>query len=185
MRFLAVCLLAVFLAGACGGEGAPRTPPAAPISLGATSSTGASTDPPIVIAGAPGPDGHRAVHLNPAAWKGIEARFVDSNPDDPYYEVHSEGHDDFWFSVELHTVQGPGWTGETGLFATDCVNNGICVRFDPDGGGGPIPTLTADPLGEVDVERLGEAPVLIFRNLVFRVPGGPSYRVDTVRIEAS
>ncbi|HVM41309.1 MAG TPA: hypothetical protein VM618_11100, partial [Acidimicrobiia bacterium] len=158
-------LVAVF--GACSGSDAPRTPPAAAVALGPTSTTASPDDPPIVIGGAPGTDGHLQVRLNPSAWEGIKARLVDDDPRDPYYELHSDGHDEFWFGVELHTVVGPGWTGEVGLFATDCVNNGICVRFDPDGGAGPMGPMLAGPLGEIDIEQLEDGFVLGFRNLVF------------------
>jgi hypothetical protein len=176
-----VALVALLAAGsACGDDGAPRTPPAAAVSLGTTSTLLSPGDPPVVVGGAPGTDGHLPVRLNPLSWKTIASERREDDPRDPYYEVHSEGHDDFWFGVELHTVEGLGWTGEQGLFATDCATTGICVRFDPDGGEGPIVPMLAGPLGEVDVEEVGSRISLAFRNLVFTRDDGVTYRIDAV-----
>lgn len=173
------------IATACGSDESSQTPPAAAISLGTTSTTLSDDDPPVVIGGAPGADGHLPVRLNPNAWDDIAARLVTDDPEDPYHELHSEGHDNFWFGVELHTVKGPGWTGELGLFATDCVGAGICVRFDPDGGAGQIGPLLAGATGEVDIEQLGGGYLLVFRNLIFTRDDGVTYRVDSVAIDTT
>lgn len=180
---LSIAGLAV-LTVACGGQDGPQTPPADAISIGTTSTTLSEDDPPIVVGGAPGPDGHLPVRLNPLAWEGIATTYDTDDTDDPFHELHSEGHDDFWFGIELHTEQGPGWTGELGLFATDCVGAGICVRFDPDGGAGPIGPLLAGETGEVDVEQIEGGFTLLFRNLIFTRDDGVSYRIDAVTIEA-
>jgi hypothetical protein len=169
---------------ACGDDATTEAPPAAAVSLGTTSTTLSPDDPPVVIGGAPGPDGHLPVRLNPEAWEDVVAEMNDDDVEDPYYELHTEGHDDFWFGVELHTVVGPGWTGELGLFATDCRNNGLCVYFDPDGGAGPSPPLLASANGEIDVVQLEDGISLTFRNLVFEEPGRPGYRVDSLHVEA-
>lgn len=182
----AVAVALAVLATACGDESGPATPAADAVSMGSTSTTSGGDAPPVVVAGAAGPDGHRRVILNPDAWEGIAATFVDDDPTDRYHELHSDGHDDFWFGVELHPDVGPGWTGERGLFATDCAGAGICVRFDPDGGAGPMGPLLAEPSGEVEIEAVEEGDYsMIFRNLIFRREDTLSYRIDSVTIEAS
>lgn len=173
------------LASACASGNGGETPPAAAVSPTPSSTVASEDDPPLVIGGAPGTDGHLPVRLNPMAWEDVATRFVDDDANDPYHELHSEGHDDFWFGVELHTVQGPGWTGETGLFATDCIGAGICVRFDPDGGAGAIGPLLAAPNGEVDIEQLDDGYRLTFRNLIFTRDDGATYRVDEVTIDTT
>ena len=170
---------------ACGTDDAPSTPPAAAVSLGTTSTTLSDDAPPVIIGGAPGADGYLPVRLNPGAWERVAMRLDGEDPEDPFYELHSEGHDNFWFGVELHTVKGPGWTGEVGLFATDCLGAGICVRFDPDGGAGPIGPLLAAATGEVDVEKLDGGADLVFRHLIFTRDDGVSYRIDTVTLKAT
>ncbi|MGH2652639.1 MAG: hypothetical protein ACRDHK_15680 [Actinomycetota bacterium] len=184
-RAMASAVGCALLATGCGGSDRSRTPPADAISLGTTSTTLSENDPPVVIGGAPGADGHLPVRLNPKAWKGIATRMVTDDPQGPYHELHSDGHDDFWFGVELHTVKGPGWTGELGLFATDCVGAGICVRLDPDGGAGPIGPLLAGPTGEVDVEQIENGYSLVFRHLIFTRDDGVTYRIDTVVIDTT
>lgn len=183
-RRAAAAAAALFVLAACGTDGGTETPPADAVSLGTTSTTLSKDDPPVVIGGAPGADGHRPVRLNPKAWDDVATRIDDEDPDDRFHELHSEGHDNFWFGVELHE-KGPGWTGELGLFATDCIGAGICVRFDPDGGAGPTPPLLAGPTGEVDVERLEGGYVLTFRNLIFTREDAVTYRVDTVVIDTT
>lgn len=172
------------LAASCSGDEGPNTPPADAVSLGSTSTTTSREDPPVVIGGAPGPDGHLPVRLNPSAWEEIEASYFDDDPLDPYHELHSVGHDNFWWGVELHTDEGAGWTGELGLFATDCIEAGICVRFDPDGGAGPIGPLLADPNGEAQIDQIEGGYQLVFRNLIFHRDDGVSYRIDQLTIQA-
>lgn len=183
-RATVVLVALAALATACTDDPGMSAPTSDTVTLDTTSTTVASDRPPAAIGGAPGPDGHRAVRLNPGAWETIATSFVEEDTDDPYWELHSEGHDDFWFGVELHPETGAGWTGELGLFATDCEEAGICVRFDPDGGAGPIGPILSRPVGEVDIEALEDGPVLMFRNLVFVRNDGVSYRVDEVRIDA-
>jgi len=125
------------------------------------------------------------VRLNPAAWEDVAFRFDNDDSSDPFYEIHSDGHENFWFGVELHTVDGAGWTGELGLFATDCLGAGICVRFDPDGGAGPIGPLLAAPTGEIDVEQLDGGANLVFRHLIFTRDDGVAYRIDTVVLDTA
>lgn len=172
------------LAAACSGDTGSNTPPADAVNLGSTSTTRSSEDPPAVIGGAPGPDGHLPVRMNPSAWQEIEASHIDDDPLDPYHELHSVGHDNFWWGVELHTDKGAGWTGELGLFATDCIDAGICVRFDPDGGAGAIAPLLAEPNGEAQIDQIEGGYQLVFRNLIFRRDDGASYRIDQLAIQA-
>lgn len=179
----AAALLLAILGTACSGGDDSQTAAADAIPLGLTTTTLSKSDPPVVIGGAPGPDGHLPVKLNPPAWKKITTRVDADDPQDPFEELHSDGHDDFWFGVELHAVQGAGWTGELGLFATDCIGAGICVRFDPDGGAGPIGPLLAAPTGEIDVRRIDGGFTLVFRNLIFTRPDAVTYRADAVTVE--
>lgn len=185
MRSALLVLVVPFLLTACAGGDRPQTPPADAVSLGTTSTTLSENDPPVVIGGAPGADGHLPVRLNPMAWEGIATTVVTDDPQDPYHELHSDGHDDFWFGIELHTDEGPGWTGELGLFATDCIGAGICVRFDPDGGAGPVGPLLAGPNGEVDIEQIEDGYALVFRHLIFTREDGVTYRIDTVVIDTT
>lgn len=171
------------LAG-CRGDQSDETRPADAVALGPTSTTLSPDDPPVVIGGAPGSDGFLPVRLNPQGWEDIATRIDTEDAADRFHEIHSEGHDNFWFGVELHE-KGPGWTGELGLFATDCIGAGICVRFDPDGGAGDLPPLLAAPTGEIDVEQIEDGYLLVFRNLIFAREDGITYRIDTVAIDTT
>lgn len=183
-RALCLVVLVGLGAAACSGT-SERTPPADAVSLGSTTTTLAEDDPPIVIGGAPGADGHLPVRLNPMAWSQIETERVEEDPDDPFHEIRSAGHPDFHFEVELHDEAGPGWTGERGLFTTDCIKAGICVRLDPDGGAGPVNPITADPGGEIEIEQIEGGLVLRFRNLVFVRDPEVSYRIDEMFIDTT
>ena len=177
--------LVVLATAACGDDTVSEAPEQETVALDTTTSVVPEDAPPISIGGAPGPDGHRPVRLNPQAWERIATRFNDDDPVDPFWELNSEGHDDFWFGAEFHAETGPGWTGERGLFATDCEGAGICVRFDPDGGRGPTPTLLSQPDGEVEIDRIERGFQLTFRNLIFVQDDGVSFRIDQVTIDTT
>lgn len=182
MRLGTVVVGLVVAVGCSSGPG--EAPPADVAVLGTTTTSADATGPPIVIGATPGPDGHLPVRLNPFAFRDISAE-LRADPVDPFHDLHSEGHVHFFFGVELHPVVGPGWTGEIGTFTTDCEENGICVRFDPDGGVGPVGTLTARATGEIEIQSL-DPYRLILRNLIFvRTDGGPSYRIEEVTIDTT
>ena len=183
---IAICVLAL-LGTACGDDTAS---PASPVPVDDTTSTtssalAASSDddaPPVLVASAPGPEGYLAVELHPEAWSGLAVEDR-GTADDPYHSLQSKGDEGFWFGVDLHWVVGPGWTGELGVFTTDCDANGICVRFDPDGAAGPTNPILASPEGEIDIRQLEPGYLLVLHNLVFVQPhGGPIYRVQQVEL---
>ena len=49
---------------------------------------------------------------------------------DPFYQFH-DNEEGFYFNVELYTVYGAGWTGQSGIFGVDCKAKGICVYLVP------------------------------------------------------
>ena len=98
---------------------------------------------------APGPDGYPTVRLDSDSWGPIFAGWTGGS--DPFFHLHSQ-ESAFYFSVELYTEYGAGWTGDLGTFAPDCGANGICVYLASDDFG--VFRATA---GEVDVVRLSES----------------------------
>ena len=95
-------------------------------------------------------------------WARVTATFVAPSDGaiDPYFFIHSDNTaDGFYLSLELYTVWGQGWTGETGVFEISCTDairdTGICVHFDPDGVG-PMLDIGADfgARGAVEIRRL-------------------------------
>jgi hypothetical protein len=77
---------------------------------------------------------------------------------DPFFHIHtSPATDGFFLGIELYTVYGAAWTGQTGTFPIDCTpaGTGICVHFDPDGPG-PQRNLGADFLatGQIRIDQL-------------------------------
>jgi hypothetical protein len=107
---------------------------------------------------------------------------------DPFYQFH-DNEDGFYFNVELYTVYGAGWKGQTGSFKTDCNANGICVYLVPDDKNPYLATA-----GEIAIDSLSQEggtlqkPVLIgMSNLTFKpVPGSKSegcFHVENVTID--
>lgn len=130
--------------------------------------------------GEPGADGAVPVTLDPGSWAGLYAGFSD-NDGDPLHQLHSEGEDGFFFNVELYTVYGAGWTGQTGTFATDCEANGICVYLDVDGTG-PAPAVLAEADGEVEIRSIDGGYDMTLRGLTFT--GSPTHTVASVDLSA-
>jgi hypothetical protein len=132
-------------------------------------------------------DGCTLVTLEPAAWSPIYSAYVTGA--DPLFHFHTF-EDDFFFNVELYTVYGSGWTGQTGIFKPDCNTLGICIYLVPDASTGFAYLATA---GEVEIVALEQVdgglqePVEInIRNLTLDpVPGSGSpgcFHVDDVSI---
>lgn len=94
-------------------------------------------------------DGCVVADLNTAVWSPLFAAY--NSGGDPFYQFHSN-EPDFYFNVELYTVFGPSWTGQTGVFPPDCNGNGICVYLVPDNAN--VYWATA---GEVAINALAEA----------------------------
>lgn len=86
---------------------------------------------------------------------------ADPTASDPFFHIHSDaGVDGPYFSVELYTVWGAAWTGDTGIFEISCsdpnTSTGICPYFDPDGPG-PMGVLGGDFMttGAIQINELG------------------------------
>jgi hypothetical protein len=198
---MVLVLLVIFAAG-CGPGGAaddssstpvPQTPTNVPT---ATNAPPTETQPPPTETAVPvapieidmdqlAGDGCPLVTLNAESWAPLHAAYTASS--DPFYQFH-DNESGFYFNVELYTVYGSGWTGQTGTFKPDCNRNGICVYLVPDDVNPYLATA-----GEVTITSLGEEngtlkkPVEITMvNLTLKpVPGSKSqgcYHVDEVSI---
>jgi len=96
-----------------------------------------------------GPDGCPTATLDSSTWSPIHASW--NGGADPFFHLHSQ-ESAFYFSVELYTEYGAGWTGDVGTFAPDCGANGICVYLASDDFG--VFRATA---GDVDVVTLSHS----------------------------
>jgi len=90
-------------------------------------------------------------------WDAVAGTYIPgAGPaDDPFFHIHSNTNPDgFFLGIELYTVYGPGWTGETGTFDVDCGGTGICVHLSIGDG----PDLGADFLasGQVTINQLDD-----------------------------
>ena len=88
------------------------------------------------------------VRLNTESWGPMYAAYNATS--DPFFQFH-DNEDGFYFNVELYTVYGSGWKGETGTFNTNCTTNGICVYLVPDD---KNPYLAIS--GEISIETLAQ-----------------------------
>jgi hypothetical protein len=84
-----------------------------------------------------------------------------TNPDDPFFHLHDQPEDGFFFSLEMYTTGfGSGWTGQTGTFVLSCTaeGSGICIHFDPDGDGDEFGDLAADFAagGTIQIDQLDD-----------------------------
>jgi hypothetical protein len=131
-------------------------------------------------------DGCPMVTLNTGSWAPLHAAYTEGS--DPFYQFH-DNEPGFYFNVELYTVYGSGWTGQTGTFKPNCNSNGICIYLVPDDAN---PYLATD--GEITITSLAQdsgtlqKPVKIsMTQLTLKpVPGSSStgcYHVDEVSIE--
>ena len=103
-----------------------------------TTTTTVAPPAAVLTLGEPGADGSVPVTIDVTALEPLFFGFND-NGGDPLWQIHTT-QPDLFLNVELYTVYGPGWTGQTGTFATDCTANGICVSLDTDGAGPTQPT---------------------------------------------
>lgn len=137
-------------------------------------------DPPQTAA-----DGCTIATLNTESWGNIYTGYTAGA--DPFFQIH-DTEDGFYFNVELYTVYGAGWTGQTGTFAPDCGANGICAYLVPDDVNPYLATA-----GEINIISLSQeggaivGPVeLTLTNLTLQpVPGTSSsgcYHIDEVVI---
>ena len=145
-----------------------------------STTTSAAPAGEAIAFGEPGADGAVPVTLDPGAWAGVYAGFSE-NEGDPLHQLHSEGEDGFFFNVELYTVYGAGWTGQTGTFATDCEANGICVYLDADGTGA-APAVLAEADGEIEIRSVEGGYDMTLRGLTFT--GSPTHTVASVDLSA-
>jgi hypothetical protein len=160
--------LVVFIAAGCSAPAASSAP--APVTPAPTSAstTGVSTPAPTSAAGTPvatpataGPpitiDEGRVV-IDAASLAPLVFVPPQAGSADPFFHVHtSPASDGFFLGIELYTVYGTAWTGQTGTFSIDCrpAGTGICVHFDPDGPG-PQPNVGADfkATGDITIDQL-------------------------------
>ena len=169
----------------------PLPPPPSPTSIPPTTTPAPPTSTPepaiIIDSTALAADNCPMVTLNTAGWAPLAAMY--NGGSDPFFQIH-DNESGFYFNIELYTVYGPGWTGQTGEFATDCSRNGICVYLVPDD---KNPYL-ASKTGVISITVLAQTngqlqkPVdLLLKNLTLKpVPGSSStgcYHVDEVVIQ--
>lgn len=69
------------------------------------------------------------VTLDTESWGPFYTAYVTGS--DPFYQFH-DNIEGFHFNVELYTVYGAGWRGQTGTFEPACNTNGICMYLVPD-----------------------------------------------------
>lgn len=85
----------------------------------------------------------------------------ETDPDDPFWHLHTNDDEGFWFSLEMYTTGfGEAWEGETGEFELGCGAelSGICLHLDPDGVGDAAEDLNADfrATGTIEIDQLDE-----------------------------
>ncbi len=130
-------------------------------------------------------DGCPLVVLNTDSWAPMSASY--NAGDDPLYQFH-DNEEGFYFNVELYTVYGAGWTGQSGTFAVDCNASGICVYLVVDDVNPYLATA-----GEIVIDSLSQEgnslqrPVQIsMTNLTMQpTPGSTSpgcFHIDDVSI---
>jgi hypothetical protein len=142
-----------------------------------------TTVPPIAI-GDMADDGTIVVDIDEALTEFV-ARFR-SNAGNPYYQIRTTDAVGFLLDIELYTVAGPGWTGQTGSFTTDCELNGICVYFrPPDQGEVELPAMLAGPFGRIDIRSLDASRISVtLTDLRFDRIGRPEvYVFDSVVLD--
>ncbi len=116
-------------------------------------------------------DGCLKVDLNTAVWSPLTALF--NSGSDPFYQFHTN-EPDFYFNIELYTVFGPSWTGQTGAFPPDCNGNGICVYLVPDNANAYWATageVTINALSETDGAIVGDVDIRLTDLTMEPVPG--------------
>jgi hypothetical protein len=140
----------------------------------------------VVIGDTLAAEGCTLVTFNPAAWSPLYRAY---NPgSDPFFHIHTNDQG-FFVGLELYTVYGPGWTGQLGVFSTDCTANGICVYINPNASSPYLATA-----GEIEIGALSQTdgavdlPIdLTLRDITFEpVPGTAGtgcYHVDELEIE--
>lgn len=85
----------------------------------------------------------------------------ETNPDDPFFYIHTQSKEGFFFSLEMYTTGfGSAWTGDLGDFEIGCssAGSGICLHFDPDGDDEALGDLNADfaATGKITITKLDE-----------------------------
>lgn len=165
----ALALAGVLVACSDDGGDASETTTSAPPSTAASTSTSedATTtttepEPALVLESAAG-DGGAVYSLD---WSLLQypALFVfddETNPDDPFFHIHNQPEDGFFFSLEMYTTGfGEAWDGETGTFDLSCTpeGSGICIHFDPDSDADELADLGADfaATGEIEITQLDD-----------------------------
>jgi len=155
-KILAVATASAFLfvAGcstAADPDATPEETPGAPAEEATDTPAEEAPGAPITL-GDPDADGNVSVTVDPSALAELFYLFVETNPADPYYNIHTND-SDLFVGIELYTLYGAGWTGQLGTFALDCDGSGICVYLDPDGTG-PLGALGPGSTGSIVIDQL-------------------------------
>jgi len=97
---------------------------------------------------------------------------------DPLWQLHTQ-QTDIHLSLELYTVFGPSWTGQTGSFPLNCGQPwGLCLVFDADGVG-PIP-VAMWAAGQITINQLDAGGYSVTFGGVFPSVGGVVYSLNPV-----
>lgn len=189
-------ITACFLLTACAVETPPTEVRSTNPVPSATSAPTATTEPsatlqpadPIAIGAETASDGCTVVDLNPEAWQPLFTAY--NSGSDPFFHVHTqEAAGTFFFSMELYTVYGSGWTGQLGTFSPSCTANGLCVYLVPDASHAYLATE-----GELEIVSLSQVdgvftlPLEIqLRDITLQpAPGSSStgcYHIESLSIE--
>ena len=181
-----IVILVILLIGCSPGSSVDVTPTVEMMEESTTPSVSPTETefPPTETPIPPGPieiivddvndEGCVIVKLNTESWGPLYASYNATS--DPFYQFH-DNEDGFYFNIELYTVYGSGWKGETGTFDTNCRTNGICVYLVPDN---TNPFLAAS--GEIVIDTLAQTDGTLqkpaafsLNNLTFKpVPGSGS-----------
>ncbi len=141
----------LFVAGCSTAANSDEETPVTPPEETTNAPTDEASGAPVTL-GDPDAEGNVSVTVDPSALTELFYLFVETNPADPYYHIHTND-SDLFVGIELYTLYGAGWTGQLGTFALDCSANGICVYLDPDGTG-PLEALGPGSTGNIVIDQL-------------------------------
>ncbi len=129
--------------------------------------------------GDPSADGTVPVTINNECLDPLFFAFNNANSSDPFWHVHTQ-QDDIFLSLELYTLYGSSWSGDTGTFPLDCNEPwGLCAIFDADGVGPEPAVMWAG--GEISISRLDDGGYDVsFAGVFPPTPGGTAYDLQSV-----
>lgn len=130
-------------------------------------------------------EGCSLVSLNTDSWGTLSSSY--NSGGDPFYQFH-DNEEGFYFNVELYTVYGAGWTGQTGTFDIDCNSNGLCIYLVPNDVNPYLASageIAIDSLSQVDGTLQRPVAITMSNLLLEPVPGSGSqgcYYIEQVSI---